>query len=84
MTDIRYVMILEIEKIIRKSPKNEPYNRNTTTTTVSEDLRQKFDVAKIVISDTDLNRLLDRGTKHLALVQDEETEEDTKIGRPRA
>lgn len=66
---VRYVMILEIEKIVNKV--NTAWNVSSRS---NEDVstRTKHDVAKIVISDSDLNRLLDRGTKHLALVQDEE------------
>lgn len=83
--DVRYVLILQIEKITKKSPKVDGYNRNNTTPVTSEDLRQKHDVAKVAISDTDLNRLIERGGQHLALVRDEEIDmNDTKIGKPRA
>lgn len=69
--EIRYVMILEIQKIIKKAPKADYSPRNSTTVMASEDLRTKHDVAKIVISDRDLVRLIERGGKHLELVQDE-------------
>lgn len=73
MSDVRYVMILEIEKIVKKTTAGS-WN-STTRTNESVESRTKHDVFKVIINDTDLNRLLDRGTKHLALVQDEETEE---------
>lgn len=80
-SDTRYVMILEIQRIVDKT--SAAWNASTRT---NEDVasRSKHDVARIVISDSNLNRLLNRGTQHLALVHDEEIEEDTKIGRPRA
>lgn len=73
---VHYVMILQIEKVIKKSPSN--YN----STTKAEPLRTTQEVAKIAISDSDLNRLLDRGAKHMALIEDEAI--DTTIGKPRA
>lgn len=68
---VRYVMILEIEKIIEGT--STAWNVSTRQNENVEK-RMKHDVARIVISDSDLNRLLTRGTKHLALVQDEEME----------
>lgn len=80
---VHYVLILQIEKVIKKSTSASTYNRSTES--ISEDLREKQEVAKIAIKDTDLNRLLNRGARHMELVQDEETDlTDTKIGKPRA
>lgn len=69
--EIRYVMILEIQKITTKTKQGD-WNRNTRTNDIIEDSKSKHDVAKVIISDTNLNKLLNRGTKHLELVTDED------------
>ena len=65
---VHYVMILQIEKVIKSTP------RNHNSTSKAEPTRTTQDVAKIVISDSSLDRLLDRGARHMALVQDEEVD----------
>lgn len=71
-SSVRYVMILGIEKITTTT--HSVYDSNLKRNIDVEAASKKTEVVKVVIGDSDLNRLLDRGTKHLALVHDEETE----------
>lgn len=68
---VHYVMILDIQKITKTTNSQRAYHNTPAST---EEKREKRDIAKFVISDSDLNRLIQRGSKHLTLVQDEETE----------
>lgn len=79
---VEYLMILNIQKITRTTIRNSSYNSSgpTETTTKSE-----VELVKLVIRDSYLNRLIERGGQHLALVHDEATNVvDTTIGKPRA
>lgn len=69
---VRYVMILEIEKITTQI--SSVYDSNLKRNVNVESSSKKTTVARVVIGDSDLNRLIERGGKHLALVQDEEME----------
>lgn len=72
---VHFVMILEIKKITKTtvSTRSSPYN-SYNVSIQAEEKKEHREVAKIVISDKDLTRLIERGGKHLSLVQYEETE----------
>ena len=78
---VEYVLILGIEKITRST--HSIYDSNLKRNVDVESHRDKSEIAKVVIRDPNLIRLIERGGQHLALVQDNETVVDNRIGKPR-
>lgn len=64
----QYVMILNIHKVVKEVVKPSTYSHPEETR------KSESEVVKLVIRDPSIVNLIERGTKHLALVQDEETE----------
>lgn len=65
-----YVLILEVQKVTKITKTQATGSRWDEEKVTGED-RTVTEVARIVIKDKGLPELKDRGTQHLALVEDE-------------
>lgn len=70
--EVHYVLILTVQKITKTVKITQPGNRTWGTQNKTEETgRDITEVAKVVIKDKGLPELKERGTQHLALIEDD-------------
>lgn len=65
-----YVLILQVEKVNKKL-KSTPTGNRWESEKIEELSRETTEVAKVIIKDKLLGELIDRGKKHLDLVEED-------------